>query len=87
MDIDADSESEASDAQSMSDSELNDWRSFDEQEDQEVPISREDMIKELDEMLGPDEEAVLWDCSASSAQSRLYIDLTRNVDLRKRDFD
>ncbi|KAJ6556271.1 hypothetical protein B0H19DRAFT_1071383 [Mycena capillaripes] len=37
------------------------WKAFDEQEDQEEPITREEMERELEEMLSADEEAELWD--------------------------
>ncbi|KAJ6559292.1 hypothetical protein B0H10DRAFT_1966999 [Mycena sp. CBHHK59/15] len=43
------------------DSELDKWSTFDEQIDKDTPMSFEDMMKELEDMLGPDEEAKLWD--------------------------
>ncbi|KAJ7827294.1 hypothetical protein B0H13DRAFT_2373944 [Mycena leptocephala] len=57
------SQHESSDSESEHDPSVpaDEWRSFDEDEDQEVPISREEMIEELNQMLGLDEEAALWD--------------------------
>ncbi|KAJ7476506.1 hypothetical protein FB451DRAFT_1173370 [Mycena latifolia] len=43
------------------DSESEDSNSFDEFQDLEVPISLDEMKEKLDEMIGPDEEAILWD--------------------------
>ncbi|KAJ7131579.1 hypothetical protein C8R43DRAFT_1133792 [Mycena crocata] len=40
------------------------WKMFDEQEDREVPLTRDEMVAELEEMLGPDEEVALWECRA-----------------------
>ncbi|KAJ7688114.1 hypothetical protein B0H17DRAFT_1135769 [Mycena rosella] len=74
MDVDADhwfatSHSESTfDSDSAPESEfeelpdVDEWKAFDEAEDNEIPISREEMIQELEDMLGPDEEAELWDC-------------------------
>ncbi|KAJ7182119.1 hypothetical protein C8R46DRAFT_1186911 [Mycena filopes] len=36
------------------------WKSFDEDGDHDVPLTRDEMIAELEEMLGPDEEGKLW---------------------------
>jgi hypothetical protein len=60
------SQHESSDSESEHDPSVpaDEWRSFDEDEDQEVPISREEMIEELNQMLGLDEEAALWDFRA-----------------------
>ncbi|KAJ7860177.1 hypothetical protein B0H13DRAFT_2672123, partial [Mycena leptocephala] len=57
------SQHESSDSEPEPDPSLpeDEWKSFDEEEDQEVPISREEMIEELNQMLGLDEEAALWD--------------------------
>jgi hypothetical protein len=37
------------------------WKSFDEEQDRDTPISREEMCKELDEMMDADQESSLWD--------------------------
>lgn len=37
------------------------WSGFDEFLDVDTPVSLEDMMKQLDEMMGPDNEANLWD--------------------------
>ncbi|KAJ7506447.1 hypothetical protein B0H11DRAFT_2219815 [Mycena galericulata] len=37
------------------------WRGFDEFQDVDIPISREEMICQLDEMIMPDKEERLWD--------------------------
>jgi hypothetical protein len=60
------SQHESSDSESEHDPSVpeDEWRSFNEDEDQEVPISREEMIEELNQMLGLDEEAALWDFRA-----------------------
>jgi hypothetical protein len=59
------SQHESSDSESEPDPSVpaDEWKSFDEDEDQEVPISREEMI-ELNQMLRLDEEAALWDIRA-----------------------
>jgi hypothetical protein len=60
------SQHESSDSEPEPDPSLpeDEWKSFDEEEDQEVPISREEMIEELNQMLGLDKEAALWDFRA-----------------------
>ncbi|KAJ7181861.1 hypothetical protein C8R46DRAFT_1210212 [Mycena filopes] len=40
---------------------LEEWKSFDEDGDHDVPLTRDEMIAELEEMLGPDEEGKLWE--------------------------
>ncbi|KAJ6473862.1 hypothetical protein C8R45DRAFT_1217521, partial [Mycena sanguinolenta] len=55
---DSDHEYDGLDLDELSDDE---WEKFDENEDQDVPFSREDMVRELEEMLDADEEAALWD--------------------------
>ncbi|KAF7374016.1 hypothetical protein MSAN_00282000 [Mycena sanguinolenta] len=42
------------------DFEVDVWRQFDEELDIDQPLSREDMVRELEEMLAPDQEAELW---------------------------
>ncbi|KAJ7215472.1 hypothetical protein GGX14DRAFT_391900 [Mycena pura] len=37
------------------------WSGFDEFLDVDTPVSLEEMVKQLDEMMGPDNEAELWD--------------------------
>ncbi|KAF7345179.1 hypothetical protein MSAN_01894200 [Mycena sanguinolenta] len=41
--------------------EANEWADFDEEADYDIPISREEMVRELEEMLDADEEGALWD--------------------------
>ena len=72
MDLDPQSDDTVSSAGSEADHEYGglylddpldaeEWRDFDEEEDQDVPTSREEMLRELEEMLDADEEAALWD--------------------------
>jgi hypothetical protein len=37
------------------------WKFFDEEQDHDTPISREEMWKELDEMMDADQGSLLWD--------------------------
>jgi hypothetical protein len=37
------------------------WKSFDEEQDHDTPISHEEMRKELDEMMDADQQSSLWD--------------------------
>lgn len=41
--------------------ELDEWKAFDEERDQEEPLSRDEMMRGLEEMLEGDDEAALWD--------------------------
>ncbi|KAJ7733130.1 hypothetical protein B0H16DRAFT_1732424 [Mycena metata] len=56
--IESDSELDGLGSEIGMDSE--EWADFDEEIDHELPISRDEMIAELEEMLGPDEESELW---------------------------
>jgi hypothetical protein len=37
------------------------WSGFDEFQDLDTPLSIDEMKEKLDEMIGPDQEAALWD--------------------------
>jgi hypothetical protein len=41
--------------------ELDPWSGFDEFQDLDRPLSIDEMKEKLDEMIGPDQEATLWD--------------------------
>ncbi|KAF7372933.1 hypothetical protein MSAN_00500000 [Mycena sanguinolenta] len=41
--------------------EADEWADFDEEADYDIPISHEEMVRELEEMLDADEEGALWD--------------------------
>ena len=45
--------------------EADEWADFDEGVDIDIPISREEMVRELEEMLDADEEGALWDNRAN----------------------
>jgi hypothetical protein len=45
--------------------EIKAWSGFDEVQDADRPLSREDMIIQLEEMIGPEQEADLWAMRAS----------------------
>lgn len=40
---------------------LDDWNGFDEEQDADEPLSRAEMIQQLEEMIMPEDEANLWD--------------------------
>ncbi|KAJ7037660.1 hypothetical protein C8F04DRAFT_1329948 [Mycena alexandri] len=49
------------------DEDLSGWRGFDELQDADTPDpSREEMIAQLEQMLGPDDDAELWSMHASA---------------------
>ncbi|KAJ7187057.1 hypothetical protein C8R46DRAFT_1025000 [Mycena filopes] len=58
------SDAEESDVSDLELDEDDEWDDFDEEQDRVDVVSREEMIRELEEMLGPDEEAELWDIRA-----------------------
>jgi hypothetical protein len=62
---DLDSESELDDIEHGLDldelSDADDWKDFDEVSDVEEPLTREEMVRQLEEILGSDEEGALWD--------------------------
>ena len=60
------------------------WMEFDEGEARDVYTSREEMERELKEMLNPDEEAALWEISTSFV-SLLPTNLLTKIGFRKRD--
>ncbi|KAJ7183849.1 hypothetical protein C8R46DRAFT_1244790 [Mycena filopes] len=63
-DIESDYESDTEPFGAAFGMDLEEWKSFDEDGDHDVPLTRDEMIAELEEMLGPDEEGKLWERSA-----------------------
>ncbi|KAK7038515.1 hypothetical protein R3P38DRAFT_2906334 [Favolaschia claudopus] len=63
IEFDSDSGSEGSDSGLDSENScgMDDWGNFDETEDMNTPMTREEMIRELEEMLDEEEEGDLWD--------------------------
>ncbi|KAJ7182319.1 hypothetical protein C8R43DRAFT_1115958 [Mycena crocata] len=65
MDIDenntSDAPSSGTEESELELDETDEWLKFDEGEERTECVSREEMIRGLEEMLGPDEEAELWD--------------------------
>lgn len=53
--------------------ELDPWRGFDEFQDLDNPISLEEMMVQLEEMRGPEEEAKLWDARKYISTSYLLV--------------
>jgi hypothetical protein len=51
--------------------EIKAWSGFDEVQDADRPLSREEMIVQLEEMIGPDQEADLWAMRASPKSDSL----------------
>lgn len=68
MDVDEDEDFDAPPSDLESEFELDEedeWLDFDEGEQKKECASKDEMLRDLEEMLGPDEEAELWGASAS----------------------
>lgn len=72
VDDDDDEDSDISMSEPESEFELDEedeWIAFDEGQERTECAGRDEMLRDLEEMLGPDEEAELWDCSAYQKSS------------------
>lgn len=66
------------------DVDLDPWRGFDEFQDRDEPLSIDEMIQRLDDMVGPEEEAEMWD--ASKPYSMYFANCT-SLNLIVREFE